>query len=215
MTFAHSRLLSSDDLNQIISLENAAWPPQLRADVTRLQQRFKMQHTMQGVWSAGNLLGMAAWRKGWLDISSGEDFPQDFDAFSMQENAAPFNAAFVYNLCMHPGARGKIETKRLIQSVIAQARISGCKYLVGDGRCPSFHGSKAEHIAPRQQFRDAMLRQVEGFGLAFPPAELCCLDPLLNFYHSVLKCHFFRIMPGFMPVDNASGGFRVIFYIVL
>lgn len=215
MTHVNSSLLSLDDLNQILALENACWPRQLRANRACVQQRFKMQHTMQGVWRAGALLGMAAWRKGWLDIASGEKFPQDFHAFSMEENAEPFNAAFVYNLCMHPDARGKPETKRLIQSVIDQARLSGCKYLVGDGRCPSFNGSEVERIAARPQFRDALRRQIETFGLAFPPPELCCLDPLLNFYHSVLRCDFFRVMPSFMAADTSSGGFRVIFYIIL
>ena len=212
---AVTSLLTLDDLQQMLALENACWPHQLRADQHRLQHRFSMQHAMQGIWHAGRLIGMAAWRKGWLELPSGEFFPQDFDAFSMQNNAEPYNAAFVYNLCIHPDARGKLETRCLIQSVIAQARQSGCAYLVGDGRCPSFNGSEVEGIPARPQFRDALQRHMQSYGVAFPPPEVCCLDPLLNFYHSVLKCEFFRVMPDFMASDSSSGGYRIIFYAVL
>jgi len=203
-------LLNETAINTIQALESASWPTGLAADVSKISWRFNAEHFMLGGWHKNNLIGLACWRLGWLDTSTPESFPDSFLKFSNSRNDQVFNAAFVYNLCIHPNARGSKLVRLLIKSVLSHAKALKCQYLVGDGRCPSYNGSIAENIAEEITFKNAInSARLSGQRIT---KNNCLYDPVLRFYHKTLDCEFLWVMPEFIPEDTSSGGYRVIFY---
>lgn len=201
--------LSPSNLESIATFEKFAWPLHMAASREILQKRFELHHSMLGAWQGGELIGLASWRFGWLDKSDITKFPTDFQSFSGDKNAEPFNAAFVYNLGVHPQHRGKSSTTQLVYAVLEHAKQQGCDYVVGDGRCPSYQGSNDEHIVQRTHFKQSLDDIM--FKHKISELEDFLQDPILNFYHRMLKCEFLWAIPNFIPDDLASGGHRVIF----
>ncbi len=203
-------LLDRDAAEEIEKLELASWPVDLAADTDKIAWRFNAAHFMLGARHKDNLLGLACWRLGWLDTSTPNSFPDSFSKFSNSKNEDVFNAAFVYNLCIHPDARGSNLVRLLIKSVLTHAKALKCEYLVGDGRCPSYNGSKEENIVEELRFKNAV-DTAESSGWVISKKD-CLYDPVLRFYHKTLNCEFLWVMPAFIPEDSSSGGYRVIFY---
>lgn len=203
-------LLNETAISDIQALEAASWPTGLAADVKKISWRFNAEHSMLGGWYKNKLLGIACWRLGWLDISNPESFPDSFSKFANSKNDQVFNAAFVYNLCIHPDARGSNLVRLLIKSALSHTKTLQCKYLVGDGRCPSYNGSRIENIEEELIFKNA-INQAKLVGQRIIKND-CLYDPVLRFYHKTLGCEFLWVMPEFIPEDTSSGGYRVIFY---
>jgi len=201
--------LDSSMLGAVASFEQQAWPAHMAASHQSLKSRFELRHTMLGAWHNSQLIGLASWRLGWLDKDNQSLFPKNFTEFSGAPNSAPFNAAFVYNLGIHPDFRGKTSTTQLVHAVLNHAQQQGCQYVIGDGRCPSYRGSPTEGIPQRLNFKNAL----DNIILDDKTAELedYLIDPILNFYYRLLKCEFLWVIPDFIPEDISSGGHRVIF----
>jgi hypothetical protein len=177
--------LGSEDLDAVYDLECAAFPKAMQASYQTIMARFELGHFMLGVWEKDRLIGLTSWRRAWFDPEDRSSFPKTFIDYSSAPNSRPYNAAFVYNLCIHPEKRGTKFTREFIMQVIERIIRDQCKFLVGEGHCP--------------QDNDGPL-----------PDYLS--DPSLRFYHRTLNCRFLWALPNFLPADVASNGRRVIFY---
>jgi hypothetical protein len=204
--------LSSRDLDAVYAFECSAWPEPLQASYQTLATRFELNHFMFGAWEQEQLIGLVSWRHAWFDPEDRSIFPKSFTEFSGAPNSNPHNAVFVYNFGIHPARRGMLVTQALIASIIAYIKSGHCKYLVGDGRCPSYNGSNTttEQVTPSKIFKAALDRQLK-YGQE-PSLQEYLADPLLRFYYRRLGCQFFGAVPNFLPTDSASGGHQVIFY---
>lgn len=205
--------LDSHDLEAIYTLECAAFPESMQASYETLALRFKLGHFMLGAWEQNRLVGLVSWRHAWFDPEDRTIFPETFAKFSNAPNSSPYNAAFVYSLGIHPEKRGAELTRALMMSAIDHIKSSHCKYLVGDGRCPSYNGCSTDDIAPSKIFRKAIDLQIQSGEV--PSLAEYTADPYLRFYHRTLNCQFLWAMPDFLPSDDASGGHQVIFYMLL
>lgn len=179
--------LGIEDLDAVYSLECAAFPKPMQASRETIATRFELGHFMFGMWEQERLVGLASWRRAWFDPEDRSIFPETFTEYSGSPNSIPHNAAFVYNLCIHPEKRGTQITRELIMSVIEQIRADQCKYLVGEGHCPPGSSSMSDYLS----------------------------DPSLRFYYRTLNCHFLWAIPDFLPADEVSEGQRIIFYMLL
>ena len=200
------------DIPDIMTLEQASWPAGLQASTETIRKRLQYGHVMLGGRVAGELVAMMSWRYANFSPDDFASFPKTFEAFSTQPSTEPHNAAFVYNLCVHPRFRGSSVVKELFMAGLSRRHTTNCQYLVADGRCSSYHGieCETESIKPSPEFRAAVDRYIGGGD--FPSLEEFMADPTLRFYRRMLQCEFVWIIPDFMPADTASGGFRVIYY---
>lgn len=146
------------------------------------------------------------------DPRDAHQFPLTFGEFSTLPRSEPVQSAYVYSLCVHPDWRGGPSVFRVIDSVLTTSRIAGATFVVGDGRCPSYNGSAAdgpdrvEHSAEFQ----ATIEEWKKSGIQ-PSDESLMVDPVLRFYKRYTNCQFLYLKPDFVPYDEASGGYRVIF----
>jgi hypothetical protein len=200
------------DVPSIVALEKACWPADLQASSETILQRLQYGHVMMGGLAEGELVAMMSWRYANFSPDDFASFPKTFDQFSTKPSVEPHNAAFVYNLCVHPKFRGSSVVKELFVAGLARRHAAKCRYLVADGRCPSYNGIECETESIKQSsiFRAAIDRHISGG--CIPSLEEFTADPTLRFYRRTLQCEFLWVIPEFMPADTASGGFRVIYY---
>lgn len=207
--------LTRHDLHAIGLLEKACWPAALQASPDILQSRFDSGHTMIGAWQGNALLGLIAYRHVMFDPDDIEAFPKDFTEFASGPRQQVFNAVYGYNMSIHPAMRGSHLIRDLLSDAIDRVRAEGCRYIVGDGRCPSYNGGVESGRTVRQsmEFHMAINRYVSGGH--FPTVKEFIADPTLRFFYRTMHCRFLWILPNFFPGDLASGGFRVIYCVDL
>ena len=213
--FTKVTLLTIADLDALYLFECATWPIGARASKESISKRFELQHWIYAAWKNNAIIGVLCWRLGYFDPSNIESFPNNFNKFANAPNAKPYNAAYVYNLSVHPSHRGKPVAKYLMQSSLKEYHDPQLLYLVGDGRCPSYNGShnSNEKIEQRADFKKVIDQH---FSLNMPISlNDFLIDPVLCFYYRMLNCHFNWVIKDFLPTDSASGGYRVIFYKIL
>ncbi|WP_149903767.1 N-acetyltransferase [Mesorhizobium sp. SARCC-RB16n] len=145
-----------------------------------------------------------------------EKFPKTFSAYSSLARTGPARSLYVYNLGLRPDFRGTDMARRLLSQLIGYGHRVGARWLVGDGRCPSYAGSQDDF--PNKVRPDLAFRQTiddwHRTGV-MPSVTSITRDPLLRFYRRVLQCEFLHLAPSFLPQDISSGGFRVIFAVDL
>lgn len=209
------RHLRPDEWQAVVDLEEAAWPPPLRAGRATVEARFGLGHSMMGAWRDERLVGLGCYTLSDLDPREETSFPRTFAEFSRVPRSAAPTTAYTYNLCIHPAARRLDLTLPLVGRMMADAAGAGCRLAVGDGRCPSYSGSveAPDRVRPNPRFRDA-IDAWHRTGRRPSDAELL-LDPVLRFYRRTTGCSFLHLRPDFLPQDAAAGGFRVIFLIDL
>ena len=205
--------LGYEDIPRIISLENASWIPSLRADDNTLYERISQGHVFFGAEVEGQLVALLSSRLGWFTPEDLTDFPKTFSEYASGFSPDFSNTGFVYNLNVDHKVRGRGIARVLMAIAQDEARKVGCKYIVGDGRCPSYNGSmsdEVEFIKQNPRFKEALNIGVATGSL--PSIADLLLDPVLRFYFRRLQCTFVKLIPRFIPSDVASGGHRVIFY---
>lgn len=203
--------LARHDLPAINLLEKACWPVELQARPDLLLSRFDSGHTMIGAWIENHLLGLIAYRHVTFYPDDIEAFPKNFVEFASGQRQDEFNAVYGYNMSVHPEMRGSGLIRNLLTGAIDRVRAEGCRYIVGDGRCPSYNGGEESGKIIRQSpvFKAAIDRYMQGG--AFPTMEEFLADPALRFFHRTMHCRFVLVLPDFFPGDQASGGYRVIY----
>lgn len=207
--------LDSTSIPSIHALEKCCWPIEMQATPDRLANRFAQGHQMLGAFVDGQLVGLIAFRLRMFDPEDLSDFPQTFDEFASGKSASMFNTVFGYNMSIHPSQRGRQVIQQLLREAIAFVRKKGCRYIVGDGRCPSYNGTMQENKAIKQSpvFRQAIDRYLHGG--VFPSLDEFLADPALRFFYRTMHCRFIDIRANFLPGDKASGGHRVIYCVDL
>jgi ribosomal protein S18 acetylase RimI-like enzyme len=206
------RPLGPDEVPALAALERAAWPGPLQASEERIARRLALGHCI--LVSAGPdylvaSLCFAPTREEPFDRSR---FPRDFATFSSMPRSEPVRSCYVYNLCVHPAWRGAPVVRPLMRAGVEHARGLGARWLVADGRCPSYAGAIDE--GPDKVRADPAFRAAIDAWAATgqqPPDEELLRDPLLRFYRRMVACQFLHLMPDFLPEDRGSGGYRVIF----
>ncbi len=204
--------LTVDDAPRIAQLDCESWPYPLRASEATVAHRFELGHLMLGIEHDSALLGVVAFSYTSWSPQRSDAFPISNAQFNSQPHNEQHNCAFAYNLVTHPKLRGSTISRRLIAAGLARLERDGCEYLLGHSRCPSYDGSEVpeiEHFDANTAFRRAIDDAVHTDSL--PALDVLLLDPVLRFYYRALNCTFVRIMPGFLPEDEASGGNAVRF----
>jgi len=207
------KILCADDVPAILELENACWLPEIRASEETLRTRFAMGHISMGIFVGGHLVGLTSFSYTRFNPDDPSGLPETFKQFSSRPRHSDHNAAYVYNLNIHPDYRGELLTRKLIWTGIEQLREDNCVYMLGAGRCPSYNGSLGadiETIQPSHAFRKAIDDAMQSGTL--PATSELIVDPVLRFYRRTLGCKFLKVAADFLPGDRPSGNFGVIFY---
>ena len=206
------RPLEPSEVPALAALDAAAWPPSLQASEELIRRRLALGHTMLVVPAGDQLVAavcFVATRELPFDAAR---FPRNFGEFSSLPRTEPVRSIYVYNLCVHPEHRGKNIVQSNLGAAIEFARALGARWLVGDGRCPSYAGTDGkgpEKVRASLEFRAALDEWAAGGKM--PPVNVLIHDPVLRFYHRVLGCQFLHLAPNFLTQDTSSGGYRVIF----
>ena len=119
---------------------------------------------------------------------------------------------YVYNLGVRQDFRGTSVARGLLREMIEFGHRAGARWVVGDGRCPSYAGG--QDGTPDKVLADGKFRQtIDDWHRTgkMPATGAIIRDPLLRFYRRLLNCEFLHLAPDFLPADTASGGYRVIF----
>jgi hypothetical protein len=206
------RLIEAGDVGALAQLEAAAWPGPLQAKEELIQRRLALGHGII-VAAAPDYLAAAVCviprDEPQFDAGS---FPQHFAQFSTLPRTDPVRSVYAYNLCVHPSHRGERVVRDVINLGIATIREWGARWIIGDGRCPSYAGSSGE--GPDKVRRDPLFRAaLDGWAATGtrPALDMLLRDPVLRFYRRVLDCEFVHLAWNFLPQDSSSGGHRVIF----
>lgn len=209
--------LTRENIPAICRLEQDCWPPALQAGASTIEHRLASGHTLVGAWSDDRLAGLIAYRHVKFNPLDPNAFPKTFAEFASGNRQPEFNAVYGYNMSVHPALRGSQIIHDLLAGAIARVRADGCRYIVGDGRCPSYNGEGEDGndktISQSPVFRAAMDRFMNGG--AFPSLQEFLADPALRFFYRKMQCRFLWILPDFFPGDHASGGYRVIYCVDL
>ena len=206
------RPMEPGEVPALAVLEAAAWPGPLQAREDLIRRRLALGHIMI-VAAAADHLAAAACVIPTVELPFDPvQFPRDFEHFSSLPRTAPVNSIYAYNLCVHPAHRGETAAREIIQLGITTARGMGARWLVGDGRCPSYAGTDGE--GPDKVRADPKFRAALDAWAATgerPSVATLIRDPVLRFYYRMLDCQFLHLAWNFLPQDTSSGGHRVIF----
>ncbi len=206
------RLLRPGEVSALAALERAAWPGPLQASEERIAMRLALGHCIFVAAGPDCLVASLCFVPTHAEPFDRDRFPRDFEAFSTLPRSAPVRSCYVYNLCVHPAWRGAPVVRPLMRAGVEHGRGLGARWLVADGRCPSYAGAVDE--GPDKVRADPAFRAAIDAWAATgqqPPDEELLRDPLLRFYRRMVECQFLHLMPDFLPEDRGSGGYRVIF----
>ena len=205
------RLLVPGEERQLAALETAAWPGPLQASQDRIMRRMELGHRVMVAENDGKFIAATCYIPTANNPFDRCSFPKTFGLFSSLPRSEPVRSVYVYNLCVHPDQRGGSVVRQVIETGIHDAATIGARFVVADGRCPSYAGSTEwpDTVGADSQFREA-IDKWHSTGVRPSDAELI-RDPVLRFYKRILSCDFLYLMPNFLPEDAAAGGFRVIF----
>lgn len=209
------RQLIEDDIPAMVAMETAAWGP-LGASEEAIRRRLSLGHTMIVALVETLVAGAICFVETNQDPRVTEKFPKTFAAYCSFAKSEPAHSLYVYNLGVRPEFRGTDMARRLLSHLIDHGRRVGTRWLVGDGRCPSYAGAQndfPDKVRPDPAFRQT-IDEWQRTGV-MPSIEAITKDPLLRFYRRVLHCEFLHLAPDFLPEDLSSGGFRVIFAVDL
>jgi len=206
------RLIGPGDVRGLAELEAAAWPGPLQAKEELIKRRLAFGHGII-VAATSNYLAAAVCVIPRAEPQfDAECFPRRFGEFSTLPRTDPVRSVYAYNLCVHPLHRGERVVRDVINLGIATIRDWGARWIIGDGRCPSYAGSRGEG-PDRVRCDPAFRAALDGWratGIR-PSVDELVRDPVLRFYHRVLDCEFVHLAWNFLPQDSSSGGHRVIF----
>lgn len=209
------RQLVEDDISAMVAMETAAWGP-LGASEAAIRRRLSYGHTMI-LALVGNLIaGAICFVETSQDPRDTQKFPKTFSTYSSLARSEPAHSLYVYNLGVRPEFRGTDIARQLLSQLTDHGRRADARWLVGDGRCPSYAGAQddsPDKVRPDPAFRQT-IDEWQRTGV-MPSIEAITKDPLLRFYRRVLHCEFLHLASDFLPEDLSSGGFRVIFAVDL
>ncbi|KQU96162.1 hypothetical protein ASD99_25855 [Mesorhizobium sp. Root695] len=209
------RQLVADDILDMAAMETAAWGS-LGANEEAIRARLSLGHTMIVAMVDNLIAGAICFVATSQDPRDTANFPKTFAAYSSLAASEPTRSLYVYNLGVRPEFRGSDMARRLLSELIDHGRRVGTRWLVGDGRCPSYAGAQGDFpdkVRPDPAFRHT-IDDWHRTGV-MPSVQAITKDPLLRFYRRVLRCEFLHLAPDFLPEDLSSGGFRVIFAVDL
>src|SRR5579863_10382384 len=135
------RPMEPHEVPALAVLEAAAWPGPLQARQDLIRRRLALGHIMIVAAAADHLVAAACVIPTRETPHDESQFPRDFETFSSLPRSAPVNSIYAYNLCVHPAARGETAAREIIKFGITTSRAMGARWLVGDGRCPSYAGT--------------------------------------------------------------------------
>jgi hypothetical protein len=206
-----TRLLCHGEEAALAALETAAWPGPLQASLETIRQRMQRGHRAMVAERDGTLIASACYIPTAENPFEEASFPRTFESFSSLRRSEPVQAVYVYNLCVHPRERDGTVVRTVMRKGIEDSLALGARYLVADGRCPSYAGAVEEPdtVVADEEFRKAI---DEWRSSGEKPSDRKLLrDPVLRFYRRLLNCQFLYLLPDFIPGDAAAGGHRVIF----
>ncbi|RWO40012.1 MAG: N-acetyltransferase [Mesorhizobium sp.] len=204
-------ILSQNDVPLMADMETAAWG-QLGAGEDIVRRRILLGHTMIVASVEDLIAGAICFVETHQDPHDTMNFPKTFAEYSSTTRSGPVLSLYVYNLGVRPEFRGTPLARSLLDEMISYGRRAGARWIVGDGRCPSYAG--AQHQTPDKVLPDPEFRRtIEDWHRTgrMPSVDAIIRDPLLKFYRRTLQCEFLHLAPGFLPEDKSSGGYRVIF----
>ena len=207
--------IGEDDVPRMAVMEVAAWGS-LGAEEATIRNRLSLGHTMIAAVHDKVIAGAVCFVETSQDPRDKATFPATFTAYSSLARSLPPKSLYVYNLGVRPEFRGTTLSRRLLARLVDHGRAAGARWIVGDGRCPSYggaHEGSPDKVAINVGFRST-IAEWHRTGI-MPSVSDLTQDPLLNFYHRLLKCEFLHLAPAFLPEDRSSGGYRVIFAVDL
>ncbi|MGX8011747.1 hypothetical protein ACVDG8_023610 [Mesorhizobium sp. ORM8.1] len=199
----------------MVAMEMATWGP-IGANEEVIRRRLSLGHTMIVAMVENAIAGAICFVETSQDPRETEKFPRTFAAYSSFARSEPARSLYVYNLGIRPEFRRTDMARRLLSQLTDHGRRVGTRWLVGDGRCPSYAGAQddfPDKVQPDPAFRQT-IDDWHRTGV-MPSVGSITKDPLLRFYRRVLHCEFLHLAPNFLPEDLSSGGFRVIFAVDL
>ena len=203
--------LGTDDVASIAAMETASWGP-LGAGEGTIRHRLSLGHTMIAAAVEDLVAGAICFVETTEDPHDTANFPKSFAAYSSMPRSAPARSLYVYNLGLRPEFRGSNMARGLLREMIEYGRGVGARWVVGDGRCPSYAGVQdgmPDKVLPDKKFRQT-IDDWHRTG-KMPPTSAITRDPLLKFYWRLLDCEFLHLAPDFLPEEIPSGGYRIIF----
>ncbi|MBZ9859363.1 GNAT family N-acetyltransferase [Mesorhizobium sp. CA12] len=207
--------IGEDGILRMAAMEAATWGS-LGATEATIRQRLSLGHIMIAAVQETTIAGAVCFVETAHDPRDKATFPATFSAYSSLTRSVPPNSLYVYNLGVRPEFRGTPLSRRLLAHLVDYGREAGTRWIVGDGRCPSYGGAQ-EDSPDKVEINADFRRTIDEWHRTgiMPSVGHLTQDPLLNFYHRILKCEFLHLAPAFLPEDVSSGGYRVIFAVDL
>ncbi|MDY7037492.1 MAG: GNAT family N-acetyltransferase [Thermodesulfobacteriota bacterium] len=210
-------MLHEPDIDKIYALEKETWIPELQASRETILTRLRSGHKILAINEYDGLWGVIGWCYSRFSIHDPvNNFPKKFTEFSTRKSCSEKSAqsAFIYNVGVKPGRRGKGVGSLLLQWAFEKIKEDGIHQIFLDSRLPSYNGSQQTHhekVDQNQEFRKAIDRYFTGN--QFPDDRVFMLDSRVRFYmKNDLKP--WLILKDFIQ-DKPSGNIRVICYLNL
>ena len=204
--------LGKTDLNGILIVEKDSFIPPLQAKGEKILKRLETNHTYLGTFIHDKLIGTLAFRYDHFPKDFSQ-IPTTFEDFSNRPNVINADSMFIYSFGILPSHRSLKNALDLIRAGFEIGRREGARYVIGDGRCPSYNGSlqfEQEKIIQNSRFKESLDKHIQKETI--PSEKELSLDPVLAFYLKFIKLRPLLISPNFIPEDLPAGGKRVILY---
>lgn len=200
--------LGPQDIDRVMELERDAFDATIQARPETVLRRMEMGHQLLGAEIDDRLVGAIGFSTTTLGPEDFSGIPTTFKEYSTQSVPAGADTVCIYSLGIVPRARSLSCARLLIDSAFDHGRVHGMARVVADGPMPSFAGN--EQVRPRPEVR-AMVERYLATG-EFPSRSDFLKDPVLALYARLTGCDFVRLIEGFLPEDEASGGWRVLLH---
>ena len=199
--------LFETDLDRILALECRAFPEGMQATRETYQARFELGHIVLG-FEDDALKGIISFSYGQFNRENPASIPDNFKTWSMQRVPASYNTVFLYNLGLAPEMRGRGVVRALVHQAFRRAMEDGCTQALAEGPIPSYAGK--DNLPVNSDIRQSL--DAYACGGPEPDSSLLFRDPHLLLYRHMIRCDIVRVIPGFLPEDIASGGFRAMLF---
>ena len=191
------RNLTPDDLGQMLALEQAAWPEDIRASEGQLRDRLRVfGRGVFGAFKGRQLVGMASsqivnltsdrYRSTWTKLTANGWISQTHDPGG--------NCLHCVSICVHPLFRNSGIGKDLNRARVGAAKEFDLKHLLTDTRLPGLATYLKEHpdCSPEEYVAQVMRREVR--------------EPAVNMYLS-LGFEPLSLVPKSMESDHESADY--------